>query len=81
MIVHRHPEALIVDLRISEKLYQFQGNPTVLLELVGTQPDGQTIIIDEIQKDLIFFHLFTYLRVFQCERGCLSSNRLGNAAS
>lgn len=46
----RHPNALVLDLRLSELKLKFATNPQYLLELVRAQPKGQTIIIDEIQK-------------------------------
>ncbi len=50
MTVHRHPEALFIDLRIVEVRYRFAASPSDLLALVESQPEGATIIIDEIQK-------------------------------
>ncbi len=46
----RHPDALIIDLRLSDLKLRLATNPQHLLELVRAQPKGQTVIIDEIQK-------------------------------
>jgi len=45
-----HPEALLVDLRLADTRYRLTVNPDHLIELVSAQPEGKTIIIDEIQK-------------------------------
>lgn len=50
MTIKNHPEALLVDLRLAETRFRLTANPDYLEELVTSQPDGQTIIIDEIQK-------------------------------
>jgi uncharacterized protein len=50
MTSSRHPNALLIDLRISTERLRFLSNPDHLLTLVRGQSDGQTIIIDEIQK-------------------------------
>lgn len=50
MVAKRHPNALIVDLRLAEMRYRFLAQPDQLKDLVRAQPEGQTIIIDEIQK-------------------------------
>lgn len=50
MTAERHPDALLVDLRMAEIRYRLSANPDYLKELVMAQSDGSTIIIDEIQK-------------------------------
>jgi predicted AAA+ superfamily ATPase len=50
MVSHRHPNSLLIDLRIPEDRFRFLINPSLLKELVEAQPNGQTIVIDEIQK-------------------------------
>lgn len=50
MVAHRHEDALLIDLRIADMRYQFFSNPDLLLEIVNQQPEGATIIIDEIQR-------------------------------
>lgn len=50
MASSRHPNALLIDLRITTERLRFLSNPDHLLTLVRGQPDGQTIVIDEIQK-------------------------------
>lgn len=47
----RHPHALFVDLRKADMRYRLAANPDDLIELVSAQPDGSTIVIDEIQKN------------------------------
>ena len=46
----RHPNALLIDLRLNKERLRFSSNPDELKSLVQAQPDGTTIIIDEIQK-------------------------------
>lgn len=50
MVAQNNPNALLIDLRLAEMRYRFSANPDQLKELVEGQPDGGTIIIDEIQK-------------------------------
>jgi len=50
MTSKNHPDALLIDLRIAEVRYRLTANPDQLAQLVEAQPDGATIIIDEIQK-------------------------------
>lgn len=50
MTAHRHPDALLIDLRLADIRYRLSASPDYLKELVLAQPDGATIIIDEIQK-------------------------------
>lgn len=50
MTEKNHPDALLIDLRQAELRYRLTANPDQLKELVEAQPDGKTIIIDEIQK-------------------------------
>lgn len=50
MTARNHPDALLIDLRLAEVRYRLGANPDYLKELVSAQPDGSTIIIDEIQK-------------------------------
>ena len=50
MVAHRHPDALLIDLRLADMRYRLSAQPDQLQELVGAQPEGRTIIIDEIQK-------------------------------
>ncbi len=46
----RHPDALLIDLRLNRERLRFTADPDLLKSLVQAQPDGSTIIIDEIQK-------------------------------
>lgn len=50
MASQRNPTALCIDLRVPELRYRLTATPSLLQELVQAQPDGQTIVIDEIQK-------------------------------
>lgn len=50
LTVKRHPNALIVDLRLAATRLRLVAAPDTLVELVQSQPAGATIIIDEIQK-------------------------------
>lgn len=50
MVEKNHPDALLIDLRQADMRYRLTANPDHLIELVGAQPDGKIIIIDEIQK-------------------------------
>ncbi|MBS1987926.1 ATP-binding protein [Candidatus Dependentiae bacterium] len=50
MTVKNNPDALLIDLRLADVRYRLSANPDHLTELVSAQPDGATIIIDEIQK-------------------------------
>lgn len=50
MTAKKHPNALLIDLRLAEIRYRLSANPDELKDLVSAQPDGATIIIDEIQK-------------------------------
>ncbi len=50
MTAKNHPDALLIDLRQADIRYRLTANPDHLTELVGAQPDGKTIVIDEIQK-------------------------------
>lgn len=50
MVQHHHPEALLIDLRLADIRYRLTANPDELQEMVNAQPQGKTIIIDEIQK-------------------------------
>ena len=50
MTEKNHPDALLIDLRQADIRYRLTANPDHLTELVSAQPDGKTIIIDEIQK-------------------------------
>jgi predicted AAA+ superfamily ATPase len=45
-----HENALLIDLRLHKEKMRFSSNPDLLKALVEGQPDGKTIIIDEIQK-------------------------------
>lgn len=51
MTEQRHPQALFIDLRKADMRYRLAANPDHLIELVSAQPDGNTIVIDEIQKN------------------------------
>lgn len=46
----RHPNALLIDLRLYNERLRFATNPDILKSLVFAQPNGTTIVIDEIQK-------------------------------
>lgn len=50
MTENNHPEALFIDLRKADMRYRLSAAPDLLIELVSAQPDGKTIVIDEIQK-------------------------------
>ncbi|HBS47650.1 TPA: ATPase [Candidatus Dependentiae bacterium] len=50
MTEKNHPDALLIDLRQADIRYRLTANPDLLTELVSAQPDGKTIVIDEIQK-------------------------------
>jgi predicted AAA+ superfamily ATPase len=50
MTEENHPNAFLVDLRLADMRYRLTANPDLLIELVSAQPDGKTIVIDEIQK-------------------------------
>ena len=50
MVINQHPNAYIIDLRIADIRNRLSFRPDDLLILVTAQPDGTTIIIDEIQK-------------------------------
>lgn len=51
MTEKNHPDALLIDLRLADVRYRLSASPDYLKELVAAQPDGSTIIIDEIQKN------------------------------
>lgn len=46
----RFPNALIIDLLVSDVRRRFEAHPENLLEIVRSQPEGKVIVIDEIQK-------------------------------
>ncbi len=46
----RHPNALLIDLRLAGERLRFSSDPDLLKALVEALDDGATIIIDEIQK-------------------------------
>jgi len=46
----RHPNALLIDLRLHRERLRFSSDPDHLKSLVHALPDGSTIVIDEIQK-------------------------------
>jgi len=50
MVAKRHEHALLIDLRLADMRYRLSADPDHLKELVSAQPNGSTIIIDEIQK-------------------------------
>lgn len=50
MVRERYPEALYINLLLSHTRREFQVRPEKLLELIRAQPNGQVIIIDEIQR-------------------------------
>ena len=50
MVANNHPDALLIDLRLADIRYRLMAKPDQLKELVRAQPNGQTIVIDEIQK-------------------------------
>lgn len=50
MTIKNHPNAFIVDLRIADTRFRLTARPDLLEELVTSQPNGKTIVIDEIQK-------------------------------
>ncbi len=50
MVIERYPDALLIDLRKADVRYRLTAQPYILQDLVEAQPDGTTIIIDEIHK-------------------------------
>ncbi len=50
MTAENHPDAIFFDLRLAEIRYRLTIAPDQLKELVEAQPEGKTIVIDEIQK-------------------------------
>ena len=46
----QHPGALRVDLLQPDTLRLYQGRPERIRDAVRAQPEGQTIIIDEVQR-------------------------------
>lgn len=50
MTAKNNPTALLIDLRLAEMRYRLSAAPDLLKELISAQPEGSTIIIDEIQK-------------------------------
>lgn len=50
MTEKNNPHALFIDLRLADVRYRLSADPDYLVELVAAQPDGKTIVIDEIQK-------------------------------
>ncbi|MDT8390940.1 MAG: DUF4143 domain-containing protein [Lentisphaeria bacterium] len=46
----RHPEALLIDFLQPDTARLYQGYPERLRDTVHGQPDGKTIIIDEVQR-------------------------------
>src|SRR5690606_30931537 len=45
MVIHRHPNAMLLNLLLSNIQRQFLARPEMLLDVVRSQPRGQTIII------------------------------------
>ncbi len=50
MTERNHPDALMIDLRQADMRFRLTASPDLLVELVRAQPNGATIVIDEIQK-------------------------------
>lgn len=50
LVISRHPEALLINLLLPDLRRQYLARPESLLEVVRAESDGQTIILDEIQK-------------------------------
>ena len=50
LIKKNNPDALLIDLLEPNIRNSFAANPDDLIRIVSSQPDGQTIIIDEVQK-------------------------------
>jgi predicted AAA+ superfamily ATPase len=50
MTAKNNPDALTIDLRLTQMRYRLAAEPDELKDLVMAQPEGATIIIDEIQK-------------------------------
>lgn len=46
----KHPQALLINLLLPALRRQYLARPEALLEVVRAEADGQTIILDEIQK-------------------------------
>ncbi len=46
----RHPDALLIDLRINKERLKYVTEPDLLLSIVRAQPSHTVIVIDEIQK-------------------------------
>lgn len=50
MVYQRNPDALVIDLKKTDVRFTYLMNPDYLLDVVRAQPNGKTIIIDEIQN-------------------------------
>lgn len=50
LLQKRYPNALVIDLLLSDVRRRFISTPEHLLDVVRAQPNGQVIVIDEIQK-------------------------------
>lgn len=50
LVLQRHPKALLINLLLPDLRLQYLARPEALLEVVRAQPQGHTIILDEIQK-------------------------------
>lgn len=50
LAARRHPDALLIDLRLHRERLRFSSDPDHLKSIVLAQPEGKTIVIDEIQK-------------------------------
>ncbi len=45
-----YPDALVIDLLVSDTRNRYTAHPENLLDVVRAQPEGKVIVIDEIQK-------------------------------
>lgn len=50
MVEKNNPDAFLIDLRLAKVRKELLADPDQLIELVGSQPDGKTVIIDEVQN-------------------------------
>lgn len=50
LVTWRHPNALVIDLRLKKEFLRFSADPDLLQELVLARPNNSCIIIDEVQK-------------------------------
>jgi uncharacterized protein len=49
-VIHQHPTAVIIDLRIDAERYRFLNNPSLLTDLIAEKFEKKLIVICEVQK-------------------------------